>query len=137
MLSAGWAVNARTEVDRPMRGYADLGTLAELPARLFLVTSGFRRLQESKVRALGIRSRFEHIVIDAIDEPDRKGKAALFADILRTYGLAPTEVLVVGDDEDSEIAAGNRLGILTVQILRPGVPRATTATHVISTLVEM
>src|SRR5919199_2604461 len=84
MLSAGWAVNARTEVDRPMRGYADLGTLAELPARLFLVTSGFRRLQESKVRALGIRSRFEHVVIDAIDEPDRKGKAALFADILRT-----------------------------------------------------
>ena len=137
MLSAGWAVNARTEVDRPMRGYADLGTLAELPARLFLVTSGFRRLQESKVRALGIRSRFEHIVIDAIDEPDRKGKAGLFADILRTYGLAPTEVLVVGDNEDSEIAAGNRLGIPTVQILRPGVPRATTATHVISTLAEL
>jgi FMN phosphatase YigB (HAD superfamily) len=137
MLSAGWAVNARTEVDRPMRGYEDLDTLADLPARLFLVTSGFRRLQESKVRALRIESRFERVIIDAIDEPDRKGKAGLFADILRTYGLAPTEVLVVGDSEDSEIAAGNRLGIPTVQILRPGVPRATTATHVISTLAEL
>ena len=46
MLAAGWAVYVRLEVAAPMRGYADLCTLAELPVLLFLVTSGFRRLQE-------------------------------------------------------------------------------------------
>jgi len=46
MLAAGWAVYVQLEVATPMRGYADLRTLAELPVLRFLVTSGFRRLQE-------------------------------------------------------------------------------------------
>jgi putative hydrolase of the HAD superfamily len=137
MLAAGWAANSSTEVDVPMRGYSDLGAIANLSPRLFLVTSGFRRLQESKVRALAIQSRFERVVIDAIDEPDRKGKEAIFADILRTCALDPTEVLVVGDDADSEIAAGNRLRIPTVQILRAGIARANDATHHIVSLEEL
>jgi putative hydrolase of the HAD superfamily len=137
MLAAAWAANSSTEVDVPMRGYPDLGAIANLPARLFLVTSGFRRLQESKVRALAIQSRFERIIIDAIDEPDRKGKEAIFADILRSCALDPGEVLVVGDDADSEIAAGNQLGIPTVQILRTGVARANNATHYIVSLEEL
>ena len=74
MLSAGRAENARAEVTVPMRGYPDLDAIRELPAKLFLVTSGFRRLQESKVRALAVKSLFERIYIDAIDEPDRKGR---------------------------------------------------------------
>jgi FMN phosphatase YigB (HAD superfamily) len=137
MLAAGWAVNSRAEVEMPMRGYPDLGVIAQLPAQLFLVTSGFRRLQESKVRALAIQSRFERLVIDAIDEPDRKGKEAIFADFLRTYTLDAREVLVVGDDADSEIAAGNRLQIPTVQILRAGIARANNATHYIVSLEEL
>lgn len=40
-------------------------------------------------------------------------------------------MLVVGDSPDSEIEAGNRLGLRTVQILRPGVPRGDNATHCI------
>jgi hypothetical protein len=59
------------------------------------MTSGFRRLQESKIRALGIERRFERIQVDAIDEPDRKGKGRLFAEILREYGFSPGEVLIV------------------------------------------
>ena len=34
------------------------------------IDSGFRRLQESKVKALGIEHLFTAIHIDAIDEPD-------------------------------------------------------------------
>jgi putative hydrolase of the HAD superfamily len=86
----------------------------------FLVTSGFRRLQESKVRALGIAHLFAEIHIDAIDEPDRKGKLRIFETILDRNGLRPEEALVVGDNADSEIEAGNRLWIKTVQVLRPG-----------------
>ena len=137
MLAAGCAENSRAEVKIPMRGYADLGALRELPATLFLVTSGFRRLQESKVRALAVASLFERVYIDAIDEPDRKGKEGIFAEILRTHALEPGEVLVVGDDADSEIEAGNRLGIPTVQIQRAGIPRAGNAIHHIGSLAEL
>ena len=44
---------------------------------------------------------------------------------------------MVGDNPDSEIEAGNRLGIKTVQILRPGVPRGDNATYYVQTLTEL
>jgi FMN phosphatase YigB (HAD superfamily) len=52
-------------------------------------------------------------------------------------GLSSEEVIVVGDNPDSEIEVGNRLGIRTVQILRPEVPRGENATHHIVTLTEL
>ncbi|WP_437998124.1 HAD family hydrolase [Sorangium sp. So ce185] len=137
MLAAGWAACAQLEVRAPMRGYPDLGALAELPALRFLVTSGFRRLQESKIRALGIERLFAGIHVDAIDEPGRKGKQGIFEEILRARRLDPREVLVVGDNLESEIEAGNRLGIRTVQILRPGVPRGEGATYTVRDLHEL
>lgn len=137
MLDAGWQVAARTEVRVPMCGYPDLATLKEFDAKLFLVTSGFRRLQESKIRALGFESLFEAVYIDAIDEADRKGKESIFTDILKSCSLAPEEVLIVGDTPDSEIEAGNRLGMRTAQILRAGVPRGSNATHYIHYLSEL
>jgi len=137
MLSAGWSVLATTEVTHPMVGYGDLASLSELPVQRFLVTSGFRRLQESKIRALNLGPLFTAIHVDAIDEPDRIGKQGLFKQILEDYQLTPAEVLVVGDNADSEIEAGNLLGIATVQTLRPGVPRASNATFHIHTLTEL
>jgi putative hydrolase of the HAD superfamily len=137
MLAAGWEVAARTEVVTPMRGYPDLDVLAELPARLFLVTSGFRRLQASKIKALGFGPLFEAIYIDAIDEADRKGKQGIFRDILDDCSLEPAEALVVGDNPDSEIEAGNQLGMKTAQILREGVPRGNNATLYINRLAEL
>ena len=77
------------------------------------------------------------VFVDAIDEPNRKGKEGIFQQILETYQLAPADVLVVGDNPDSEIEAGNRLGLTTVQILRPGVPRADNATLYIHSLIEL
>ena len=65
--------------------------------------------------------------IDAIDEAERWGKQALFARILNDARLPSDQVLVVGDNPESEIAAGNRLGLHTVQILRPGVIRSDAA----------
>jgi putative hydrolase of the HAD superfamily len=44
---------------------------------------------------------------------------------------------VVGDNPDSEIAAGNQLGITTIQILRPGVPVSPAATHQVRSLTEL
>lgn len=137
MLSAGWHVLAGVEMKNPMRGYGDLAVLAKLPVQRFLVTSGFRRLQESKIRALGCAPLFAAIFIDAIDEKNRKGKQGLFEDILAAYRLAPGEALVIGDNPDSEISAANRLGIASVQILRPGVTRSNLAGYHIHDLAEL
>src|SRR5947207_9253291 len=71
MRDAGWKAFRQIEVHQPMHGYGDLGLLPSLGRHRFLVTSGFRRLQESKVRAWGIVSYFEGIVVDAVDEPGR------------------------------------------------------------------
>lgn len=135
MLVAGWDVFAQLEVRHALKGYPDLHTLSELPVRRFLVTSGFRRLQESKIRALGIGSFFERAIVDAIDEPGRIGKHGHFRQILDDHDLQPTQIMVVGDNADSEIAAGNQLGIKTIQTLRPGVQRTDSASgHVLSLL---
>jgi len=137
MLAAGWRVFVTLEVTRPMYGYDDLTIVAELPVQRFLVTSGFRHLQESKIKALKIEPLFTALYIDAIDQPNRLGKQVLFERILNDYDLTPAEVLVVGDNPDSEIEVGNRLGIQTVQILRHGVPRTDNATFHIQSLAEL
>jgi len=137
MTKAGFAAFAQIEVTEPMHGYGDLHVLGELTQQLFLVTSGFRRLQESKIDALGIRMLFTQITIDAIDESGPKGKARIFEEILKTKSLKPNEVIVVGDNPDSEIAAGNRLGMTTVQVLRPGVSRGENATYYINSLTQL
>jgi putative hydrolase of the HAD superfamily len=125
------------EVERPLRGYADLPALARLPVRLYLVTSGFLRLQRSKINALGIESLFVEVHIDAIDQPTRTSKKSIFAEILHSQGYEKHEVLVVGDSAESEIAAGNELGLTTVQILREGVVRSPAAKHHIEGLAEL
>jgi FMN phosphatase YigB (HAD superfamily) len=137
MLAAGWRLLAQTEVRTPMRGYGDLAVLAELPGLRFLVTSGFRRLQASKVAALGIAPLFTAIHIDAIDDPEPRGKEAIFRQIIEAHSLGRNEALVGGDSPDSEIEAGHRLGLATVQILRPGVSRGGNATYYIRGLAEL
>jgi HAD superfamily hydrolase (TIGR01549 family) len=137
MRNAGWEAFRQAEVTEPMHGYGDIAVIKEFPVQRFLVTSGFRRLQESKVRALGFADWFAAIHIDAIDEPDRKGKYGIFQELLAAHDLQPDEVLVVGDNPDSEIQAGNRLGMKTIQILRPGVPRSDSATRQIHNLAEL
>lgn len=127
MLQAGRRAFATIEVKEPLRGYADLWEIEKLPLERFLVTSGFRRLQESKIAALGIERLFREIEVDAIDETPRRPKQERFAAIAARHGWPPGEVLVIGDNADSEIAAGNELGMPTVQTLRPGVPPASHA----------
>ena len=127
MRRAGGETFRKIEVTQPMHGYGDLAVLRELPAQLYLVTSGFRRLQESKIRALGIGGYFAGIHIDAIDDPVPEGKFGIFQKLLAQGGWQPEEVVVVGDNPDAEIEAGNRLGMKTIQILRPGVQRSSRA----------
>src|SRR5690348_13667293 len=54
MYRAGLQGFEATEIAAPMHGYPDLHALGDLRARCFLVTTGFQRLQQSKITALGI-----------------------------------------------------------------------------------
>lgn len=134
---AGFRAFREIEVKGRLHGYADLGELARLPLARFLVTSGFRRLQQSKIEALGIGSLFAEVHVDAIDEPQRRCKEGVFRDIAARHGWKPAQVVVVGDDADSEIAAANALGMPSVQILRPGVVASAAAGHRIASLAEL
>jgi putative hydrolase of the HAD superfamily len=137
MLQAGWRAFRALEVRQPLRGYADLWSIEAVPLQRFLVTTGFRRLQESKIAALGIAPLFAEIQIDAIDEAPRRAKKERFAEIASRHGWRPGQVLVVGDNADSEIAAGVALGMPTVQTLRPGVPPAANAQWRIRNFAEL
>lgn len=137
MRNAGLRAFGSLEVAKPLHGYGDLHVLRELQARRFLVTSGFPRLQKSKITMLGIGPLFEAVRIDAIGGHPRRGKRAVFADLVENPGLRAERTWVVGDNARSEIAAGNQLGMITVQILRPGIERSDEARYTVKNLPEL
>ncbi len=103
---------------------------------LCLLTSGYRKMQQAKIDALGIAQLFDEIHIDAVDESG-PGKAAIISGLLRARKWNREDVLIVGDSAANEIDAGVRLGISTVQILRPGVVATDLAERHIHSLLEL
>lgn len=135
------ALKVSREGNPTYHGYADHQLVQKIPVPCFLVTSGYRTMQDGKVDTLGIRKWFKEVIIDAIGEPHpadfKPGKQPIFAKIAADMKLQPHEVLVVGDNPISEIAAGKALGMVTVQILRPRVQPGEAATHRIMALSEL
>jgi putative hydrolase of the HAD superfamily len=110
------------EVSEPLTPYPDVyAGLEQLSLSRFLLTTGFRRLQESKVRQLGLTTLFAAVYVDALDPPGPVGKRAILERLLVEQALTPPEVVVVGDRADDELAAARTLGMVAVQVLRPGV----------------
>jgi FMN phosphatase YigB (HAD superfamily) len=138
-LRAAWRAAYRDlTVETPLAPYPDvIPVLTTLDLTRLLLTTGFRRMQESKIAALGIGSLFDGIYVDVLDGGGGPHKGRLLEGLLRSWRLAPEEMLVLGDSADNEIAAGNALGAVTVQVLRPGVPRTDTARHHLATFAEL
>ncbi len=124
----------------PLNPFPDVvETLQLLRSRghfLCLLTSGYRRVQLAKVDALGLGTLFDLILVDAMDE-NHPGKEKILADLLESHSWQPANIIIIGDSPTSEIAAGVRLGIPTVQILRPGVERTEAAGRHIHSLTEL
>ncbi len=96
----------------PMQPYADYEYVRSVPLDKFLVTTGFSKLQHSKVKMLGIGDDFKAIhIVDPEVSP--KTKKDIFAEIMEVHGYEPEEILVIGDDPESEIKAAKALGIDT------------------------
>jgi len=96
--------------------YEDVKLLDGFKQKKILVTSGLEEVQLKKVKILKIGGLFEEVIVDESSSPENKQK--IFADVLKKYKLKPEQAMVIGDNPDSEIAAGNNLGMITVQILR-------------------
>ena len=96
--------------DLPMQPFTEYEDIRSLPHPKFLVTAGFHKLQWSKIKRLGIEDDF--LEIHVVD-PETSTKKAVFADIMRRHYYKPEELLIIGDDPDSEIKAAYELGIDT------------------------
>jgi len=97
--------------DEPIATFEDYPEIKNIPGERFLVTTGFKTLQDSKIKQMGIAPDFKEV---HVVNPLITNKKEVFADILKRFGYDPDEVLVVGDDPESEIAAAKALGIPTV-----------------------
>jgi len=96
----------------PMQTYADYAYVRSVPLDKFLVTTGFSKLQRSKVKMLGIEDDFKAIhIVDPEVSP--KTKQDIFAEIMEANGYKSEDLLVIGDDPESEIKAAKALGIDT------------------------
>jgi putative hydrolase of the HAD superfamily len=98
--------------DLPMQPFADYEFIRQIPLDKFLVTTGFVKLQMSKVRMLGLEQDFKtiHIVDPEVSEQTKKD---VFAGIMEMHGYNPGDLLVIGDDPESEIKAAKALNIDT------------------------
>lgn len=93
--------------------FDDYPQIKKINAERFLVTTGFYNLQCSKIHGMGIADDFTEIhVVDPLTSTQTKKD--VFADIMQRHNYKPQEVLVVGDDPESEIKAALALGIDTV-----------------------
>jgi putative hydrolase of the HAD superfamily len=98
--------------EEPMYPYEQYNDLRQIPIDKFLVTTGFTKLQMSKVEMLNIGSDFKQVyVVDP--EQSNLTKKDIFQKIMQENGYAKEEVLVIGDDPESEIKAAVELGIDT------------------------
>lgn len=97
--------------DEPISPFEDYTETKNIPGERFLVTTGFLKMQHSKITQLGISDDFKEV---HVVNPTLTNKKEVFAAILNRNGYAPHEVLVIGDDPESEIAAAKALGIATV-----------------------
>jgi len=86
-----------------------INELKKIGYKLFLVTFGNRKMQEKKIKVLGLERAFDEIIIT--ENP--RGKEKCFKEILTKYDLEPEQVLCVGDKIKDEIEVGKRLGMST------------------------
>jgi putative hydrolase of the HAD superfamily len=98
------------EVTKPLKTSDDYHYIKSLTGRKFIVTSGFLKQQTSKVKMLGIADDFEEVHVVDVSATNKKEAFKLLID---KYSLQTDDILIIGDDAESEIKFGLELGIST------------------------
>jgi len=100
------------EYHLPMHPYDGYEHLKTVNLKKFLVTTGFSKLQWSKIKMLDIKADFDEIhIVDP--EVSTRSKKDVFEDIMKRHYYTSVDLLVIGDDPESEIKAAKLLGIDT------------------------
>jgi len=87
---------------------------------LALLTDGFLPAQRLKVQALGIEKYFRCIVYtEEFGRNCWKPSPAGFEKLMQTLNAQPENIAYVADNEKKDFIAPNKLGFLTIQIIRP------------------
>ena len=130
------ALLENTEYGQAIETFDGYPLIRRLSVKKFLVTTGFTRLQNSKVRQLGIENDFAEIyIIDpALSQMTKKD---VFLKILSDHNYDTEDVLIVGDDLNSEIKAGRELGIETILFDFRNIYMSTADLKVIRSLTEI
>ncbi len=87
---------------------------------LALLTDGFLPAQKLKVQALGIEKFFKCIVYtEELGRDCWKPSPAGFEKIMQSLNVRPETMAYVADNEEKDFIAPNKLGFLTIQLIRP------------------
>lgn len=100
------------ELAVPMDVHDEYHFIRDLMGLKFIVTAGFEKTQRTKVNVLGITDDFDEVFV--LDHTQMDGtKKDIFLLVMKKYQLNPEDVLVIGDDAESEIKFGLELGMET------------------------
>lgn len=102
-------LNSR-EVTQPLKPSDDYHFIKALKGRKFIVTAGFYKQQTSKVKMLGITDDFEEVCVVDVTVSNKKDA---FLKLINQHQFNKDEILIIGDDAESEIKFGLALGIET------------------------
>jgi putative hydrolase of the HAD superfamily len=87
---------------------------------LALLTDGFLSAQQLKVEALAIEEFFKHTVYtEQLGRQCWKPSPAGFEKLMQDLNAKPENISYVADNEKKDFIAPNKLGILTIQLIRP------------------
>jgi len=137
MIMAGRQALLNTDYQLSLVPFDDYQVVKEIMCKRFLVTTGITKLQQAKINSLFKDGDFDEIIIDDPYQENRLGKQKIFADIANRHQIEAAQMWIIGDNPESEIKAGNTLGMTTVQILRPGIKRTENSTYIINTFHEL
>ena len=99
-----------------------IDALCQLNAKytLSLLTDGFLPAQQLKVQALGIEKYFNCIIYtEELGRDCWKPSPAGFEKIMQMLKIRPENTVYIADNEKKDFIAPNRLGMFTIQLIRP------------------
>jgi putative hydrolase of the HAD superfamily len=104
--------------------------------KLFIITNGFKEVQNVKLQNSGLTGFFEKVYISediGIQKPDVR----IMKFVLNDIGATANECIMIGDDQDVDIACARNAGMDQVFYNNENKPSDGNATHEISDLTEL
>lgn len=107
------------DIKLPAESEDVLGLLAE-KYKLGLLTDGFLPAQQLKVKALGIERFFKAVIYtELLGREFWKPSPVGFQKIIEQLDSNASECVYIGDNLKKDFIAPNKLGFMTVQLIRP------------------